>query len=74
MVYGVNIKLQTMSKVILVGKSKTKCTKVTLDLLNGTCTKEEVFFNDVYNGKSIAENFWKIGEVLDNPNIYIRKN
>jgi hypothetical protein len=73
MVRGVNQNFETMSKVILVGKSGDECTKVTLDLLNATCKKEKVPFQELYNGQPIADNFWRIGEVMDAPNVFIKK-
>ena len=72
MVYGVNVKLDRVSKMILVGQTGIMCTKLTLNLINGSCKKEEVPFQELYNGQPIADNLWKSGEITDNPNIYIR--
>jgi hypothetical protein len=72
MVRGVNQNFETMSKVILVGQEGETCTKVTLDLLNATCKKEKVPFQELYNGKPIADNFWRIGERMDAPNVFIK--
>jgi hypothetical protein len=74
MVQGVNVALKGVSKVILVGQNGMMCTKVTLDMMNNTCKKEELPFQEVYNGQPIDDKFWRAGQILDNPNIYIRKN
>jgi hypothetical protein len=71
MVYGVNNGLRGMSKVILVGDKGVSCTKVTIDMLNKKITKEEVLSIEVYNGQTIDNKFWKIGEKNDAPNVYI---
>jgi len=72
MVYGVNVKLERMSKVILVGQRGAICTKVTLDLINGTLNKEEVPCEALYNGQPIADNFWKAGQILETANVFIK--
>jgi hypothetical protein len=74
MVYGLNVKIDRASKMILVGQTDVMCTKLTLDLINFTCKKEEVPFQELYNGQSIADNLWKSGEILDSPNVFIRKD
>jgi hypothetical protein len=73
MVYGVNIKLKGMSKVILVGQTGVICTRVTIDLINKKCCKDEVLFSEVYNGKSVADKHWKAGQILDNPSVFINR-
>ena len=72
MVYGVNVKIDRISKIILVGQRGEVCTRITLDLINGTCKKEDVIFEEVYNGKPIEDKFWKLGEILEYPNVFIR--
>ncbi len=73
MVYGVNVSLHQMSKIILVGQNGDMCTRIMLDLINKQCQKDNVLVNQVYNGKEIADNLWKPG-CLDNPNVYIKDN
>ena len=50
------------------------CDKVVVDMINQKITKEQVSFDTVYNGQAIDDKFWKLGQVLDNPNIYIRQD
>jgi len=71
MVQGVNINLKGMSKVILIGQSGMMCDKVTIDLINKKISKEQVPFDEVYNGKPIDDKFWKNGQIHDNPNIFM---
>ena len=73
MVYGVNVKIDKVSKMILVGQNGGICTKLSLDLINGLCKKEEVLFQELYNGKPIADNLWKPGQIMDNANVFIKK-
>jgi hypothetical protein len=68
---GVNSNFQAISKVILIGETGGFCTQVTLDLIKNTCIKEDVSLDTVYNGKPIADKFWKAGLVEKHPNIYI---
>jgi len=70
MVQGVNVTLKGIGKIILIGYKGELCDKITLDLINKTCKKEELPFQEVYNGKEINNKFWKSGQ-LDNPNVYI---
>ena len=74
MVQGVNVALKGVSKVILVGQNGMMCDKVVVDMINQKITKEQVSFDTVYNGQAIDDKFWKLGQVLDNPNIYIRQD
>lgn len=72
MVQGVNVKLTGMSKIILVGQSGMMCDKVTIDLINKKISKEQVPFDIIYNGRPIDDKFWRRGEGLDTPNVFIR--
>jgi len=74
MVHGVNIALKGMSKVILYGQIGIMCTRVTLDMINGTFKKDEVLFTEAYNGKPIDDKFWRAGQILENPNVFIKEN
>jgi hypothetical protein len=67
---GINCNFQAISNVILIGQSGSMCTRVTIDLIKGVCSKAEVPFDKVYNNKPIADNYWKVGLTLDNPNVY----
>jgi hypothetical protein len=71
MVQGVNVGLKGISKIILYGQNGIMCTRVILDLINGTCQKDEVLFTEAYNGKPIEDKYWKAGQILDNPNIFV---
>jgi hypothetical protein len=73
MVQGVNVALKGVSKVILVGQSGTMCDKVVIDLINGSIAKEQVSFDEIYNGKGIDDKFWRAGQILENPNVYINR-
>jgi hypothetical protein len=68
---GINSTFQAMSKIILVGQCGDKCTKVTLDLIKNTCLKEDVSIYEVYNNRAIEDKYWKNGENLICPNVYI---
>jgi hypothetical protein len=72
MVQGLNSSFKGMSKVILYGQTGAMCDRVTLDLIKNTCSKEQVLFTEAYNGKPVEDRFWKQGEILDNPNVFIR--
>jgi hypothetical protein len=74
MVQGVNVALKGMSKVILYGQNGIMCTRVTLDLINKTCKKDEVLFTEAYNGQPVEDKFWRAGQILDNPNVFIKKD
>ena len=74
MVQGVNVALKGVSKVILIGQRGMMCDKVVVDMMNNKVTKEHVCFDDVYNGQAIDDRFWRGGEILDNPNVFIRKD
>jgi len=74
MVQGVNVALKGVSKVILVGQNGVLCDKVVVDLINSSVAKEQVCFDEVYNGQAIDDKFWRFGEVLENPNVFIRKD
>jgi hypothetical protein len=74
MVQGVNVTLKGVSKVILVGQNGGMCDKVTVDIINGKVTKEHIPLDVIYNEGSIADNFWKAGQILENPNVYIRND
>ena len=74
MVQGVNVNLKGMSKVILYGQTGAMCTRVTLDMIKGTCNKDEVLFTEAYNGKPIEDKYWRAGQILDNPNVFVRKD
>jgi hypothetical protein len=74
MVQGVNVALKGVSKVILVGQNGIMCDKVVVDLINGSVAKEQVCFDEVYNGQPIDDRFWRAGQILDNPNVFIKKN
>ena len=74
MVQGVNVALKGVSKVILIGQREMMCDKVVVDMMNNKVTKEHVCFDDVYNGQAIDDRFWRGGEILDNPNVFIRKD
>ena len=74
MVQGVNVALKGVSKVILVGQNGMMCDKVVVDLINGSVTKEQVCFDEVYNGQRIDDKFWRAGQILENPNIFIKKD
>jgi hypothetical protein len=73
MVQGVNVALTGVSKVILIGQTGMMCDKVVIDMINGSVAKEQVPFDLIYNGQPIDDKFWKPGQVLDNPNVYISK-
>ena len=72
MVQGLNSSFKGMSKVILYGQAGATCTRVTLDMIKGTCNKDEVPVIEAYNGKPVEDRFWKAGEILDNPNVFIK--
>lgn len=72
MVQGVNIDFKGISKIILYGQTGAMCTMVTLDMINGTYQKDEVLFTEAYNGKPIEDKYWRAGQILDNPNVYVR--
>ena len=74
MVQGVNVSLKGMSKVILFGQNGVMCDKVTIDYIKNTCSKEQVLFTEAYNGKPIDDKFWKAGQILENPNVYINRD
>ena len=74
MVQGVNVNLKGMSKVILYGQTGAMCTRVTLNMMNGTCSKDEVLFTEAYNGQPVEDRFWRAGQILENPNVFIKKD
>jgi hypothetical protein len=74
MVQGVNVALKGVSKVILVGQNGMMCDKVVVDLINGSVAKEQVCFDAVYNNQSIDDRFWRAGQVLENSNVFIKKD
>jgi hypothetical protein len=73
MVQGVNVNLKGMSKVILIGQTGILCDKITIDLITKKISKEQTSFDIIYN-KPIDDKFWRVGEKLNNPNIFIRNN
>lgn len=73
MVQGVNVSFRGVSKVILVGQKGMMCDKVMIDMINHKVTKEQVSFDEVYNGKAIDDKFWRPGQILDNANIFINR-
>lgn len=72
MVQGVNVSLKGISKILLIGQNRCLCDLVIVDLINKKISKEQVDFMEVYNGKPIDDKFWRAGQILDNPAIYIR--
>jgi hypothetical protein len=74
MVYGLNSPIKGIGKIILVGRVGDRCTKITVDLINQVANKEKSLASEIYNGKEIAESFWKAGQLLDNPEIYVSEN
>jgi hypothetical protein len=74
MVQGVNVALKGVSKVILVGQNGMMCDKVVVDMINNKVTKEQVCFDEVYNNQPINDKFWRAGQILDNSNVFIRKD
>lgn len=68
---GVNVNLKGMLKVILIGQIADMCDKVTIDLINKKISKEQVSIEKVYNNRPIDDKFWRIGQVSDNPNVFI---
>lgn len=74
MVEGVNVPLKGVSKIMLFGQTGALCTRVTLDMMNNTCKQEKLPFQEAYNGKAIDDKFWKSGQILDNPNVFIRND
>ena len=60
-VYGVNVKIDMISKVLLMGKHGDTVAVITLDYQNGKITKEIKAFGEEYNGKAINQKFWKTG-------------
>jgi hypothetical protein len=73
-VQGVNVTLKGVSQVILVGQNGIMCDKVIIDVINGKVTKEHVFCDKLYNNQPIEDIFWRGGQILENPNIYIRND
>lgn len=71
-VQGLNVALKGVSKVILVGQNGVMCDRVIIDMLNNKVTKDEIAFDAVYNNQIIDDKFWKAGQILDNPNVFIR--
>jgi len=74
MVQGVNVALKGVSKVILIGQNGMMCDKVVVDLINGSVAKEQVCFDEVYNNQPIDDRFWRTGQVLENSNVFIKKD
>lgn len=68
-VKGVNVKFETISKIILFGKFGHLVSRIDIDLQNGSIakliTKEEL----AYNNKPLNPVFWKLG-VKSKPKIY----
>lgn len=71
---GVNVNLNGISKLIFAGQKGILCDKITIDLVNRKVTKTEVEIEKIYNDKPIADTLWKFGQILENPNVYIRNN
>lgn len=71
MAQGVNIKLTGIIKIILVGQIADICDKVTIDLINKKISTEQVPFDIIYHNRPIDDKFWRIGQVSDNPNVFI---
>ncbi len=67
MAQGVNVKFNAIIKVILIGQTGITCTKVILDLINKKCSKEKVPIETV----TTADKFWRPGQILDNPGVFI---
>jgi hypothetical protein len=74
MAKGLNVPINGISKIVLVGATGVMCDKVTIDFINNKITKKYVSIDEVYNNQSIADNLWKAGQILDNPNIYERND
>jgi hypothetical protein len=73
-VEGVNVSFKGLSKIILVGQNGAVCDKVIIDLINKTIKKDICLTTEVYNNQPIDSKYWRQGEVLDKPNIYIKED
>jgi hypothetical protein len=74
MVEGVTTSFKGMSKVILIGQNGVLCDLVIVDLINKKISKEQLSFEEVYNGKPIDDKFWRAGQILDNPNVFVKND
>ena len=74
MAQGLNVNLKGISKIILIGQVGIVCDKITIDLLNNKVSKEQVSFDQIYNNRPIDDKYWRPGQVLDNPNVYVNRD
>ena len=75
MAYGVNIKTQPLKDVVLLGKTGNVYSRVTIDLWFNKCErKNNLRYEDLKTDEKVDKNFWRAGQILDNPNVYIRQD
>jgi len=69
---GVNVSFKGISKIILIGQNGIMCDKVVVDLIKKSVHKEQIEFDRIYNDRPIEDKFWRQGEGLDTPNVFVR--
>ena len=70
-VQGVGTSLNGISKIFLIGQNGAMCDKITIDMITKKINREQVLFTEVYNGKPINERYWRAGQILETPNVFI---
>jgi hypothetical protein len=73
--YGVNIKTSPLKDIILLGKNGEIYSRITINLWFGKCErKDNLLYHDLNFDERVDDKFWRVGEKLNNPDIFIRNN
>jgi hypothetical protein len=74
MAHGVNIKTQPLKDIVLLGKTGEVYSRVTIDLWFNKCErKDDLRYEDLKTDEKVEDRFWKAGQILENPNVFIKK-